>query len=63
MVDPKEKYLLVIRDWKHYWLSQEDNYVKRALGVDANMVHDLARRLANFEEERNEKESSVERSI
>jgi len=48
-VDPKEKYLLIVRRWKYYWMSQEDSYPERARRVDANMVHDLARRLADEE--------------
>jgi len=50
MDDPKEKYLKVIQDWQFYWMNQDDSgYFDRALGVDANMKHDLARRLANAE--------------
>jgi hypothetical protein len=42
----KEPFLTTIRNWKHYWMGQpEKKYQERAIGIDANMVHDLARRL------------------
>lgn len=48
---PTEKYLKVIRGWQLYWMTQEDSgYPQRALGVDANMKHDLARRLVEAEQ-------------
>jgi hypothetical protein len=44
--DPKEKYLKIIHQWKAFWMNERDNkYDQRAFGIDANMKHDLARRL------------------
>lgn len=51
--DLEARFLTAITDWKHHWMNQtqnseEDrkNYFNRAFGVDANMKHDLARRLS-----------------
>lgn len=44
----------VIQEWQFYWMQQNDSgYYERALGVDANMKADLAKRLS--EKERAEK--------
>lgn len=61
MTNPKEQrprelseefFLKVVRDWKHFWMNQRqnskedhENYCVRALGVDANMTHHLAKML------------------
>ncbi len=49
----KQFFLEVILKWQHFWMNQTqnseedfDNYFGRALGVDANMRHHLARMLA-----------------
>lgn len=49
----EEFFLKIVEEWKHYWMDQtqnseadRENYFSRAFGVDANMKHDLARRLA-----------------
>lgn len=45
----KERFLEIVRKWKHFWMNQtqnseEDrqNYFNRAFGIDANMSHHLA---------------------
>lgn len=42
----------VIMQWKHFWMNQKQNdeadyqnYLHRAMGVNANMKHDLANRI------------------
>ncbi len=49
----KEFFLKIIEDWLTYWMNQtqnskadQENYFRRALGVDANMRHHLADKLA-----------------
>ena len=42
-------YLQVVRDWKGHWMLKEPGYMERAHGIDANMLHDLARRLMQAE--------------
>lgn len=49
----KEFFLNIITEWKFSWMNQRqndqkdyENYHRRAFGVDANMKHDLASRLA-----------------
>lgn len=49
----KEKFLKIIDEWKCFWMNQRQNneadfqnYFRRAMGVDANMEHSLARMLA-----------------
>lgn len=42
-----DEFLKTIRDWKAHWMMKEPGYQARALGVDANMVHHLARRLTD----------------
>lgn len=49
MADPKEKYLRIIRGWQLHWSNFEPGYELRAFTIDANMKHDLARRLADAE--------------
>lgn len=51
--ESEDRTLEIIREWKHFWMNQtqnseEDrkNYFDRAFGVDANMMHDLANRIA-----------------
>jgi len=48
----EEFFLKIIRDWKSSWMNQRqnseadyENYFKRAFGVDANMIHSLAKSL------------------
>ena len=48
----KENILEVITQWKIFWMNQTQNseadrknYLNRAMGVDANMKHNLAERL------------------
>lgn len=37
----------IIQEWQFYWMQQNDSdYYERALGVDANMKADLAKRLS-----------------
>lgn len=55
----KEEALEVITEWKHFWMNQKqhsqadyENYRDRAMGVDANMKHDLATRIATWEAQR-----------
>lgn len=45
-------FLRVIHEWEAFWMNQKQNseedfknYFRRAFNVDANMQHDLARRL------------------
>ena len=52
----KEKYIRIIEKWKSYWMNQTQNdeadyqsYLRRAVGVDANMKHHLAQMLADAE--------------
>jgi hypothetical protein len=40
----EEDILIIIRDWKRAW-SKEYGYFARALGIDANMAWDLAKRI------------------
>lgn len=49
----KELFLEVIQEWRYFWMNQKqnsqadfENYFRRALGVDANMQHDLSVRLS-----------------
>lgn len=41
-----EAALEVARDWRRHWTHDEPGYFERGMGVDANMTHDLARRIA-----------------
>lgn len=44
----QEEYLNVIRGWKLAWACERDNdYQERSRRIDANMTHDLARRLCD----------------
>lgn len=59
VVHDHEFFLKIIRDWKHSWMNQTqndkadfDNYFGRAFGIDANMVHSLARRIVKAMEEK-----------
>jgi hypothetical protein len=47
---PKQPYLKIISGWQHHWLIHEPGYSKRAFGIDANMRHDLARRLVEHKD-------------
>lgn len=38
----REAILKVCRDWKWYWMSQEERYKVTAYGIDSNMIHHLA---------------------
>lgn len=49
----KEHFLKVVQEWKHFWMNQNQNskedhrnYFNRAFGIDANMAHHLADKLA-----------------
>lgn len=42
----EEKYLETIRKWKFHWMTKEPGYAERAMGVDSNMMHHLAKLLA-----------------
>lgn len=49
----KDNYLEIIESWLSYWMNQTQNsesdranYFRRAFGVDANMRHHLAGKLA-----------------
>ncbi len=49
----KDTFLEIITEWKFFWMDQRqnskedfENYHRRAFGIDANMKHDLANRLA-----------------
>lgn len=45
----------LVEKWKHDWMRQPDGYFDRAFGIDANMKHDLAERIAkHIEAERNQ---------
>jgi hypothetical protein len=46
----QDENLEVIRDWKHHWMAKEDGYFESAFGIDANMVHHLARKLTEAKE-------------
>lgn len=48
------EFLTVAREWKSFWMNQiavtgdqrdHDNYFRRAFGVDANMIHNIALRM------------------
>lgn len=43
----QEEFIQAIRAWKHHWMNKEPGYFERAFNIDANMVHDLARRLVD----------------
>lgn len=50
----KDFCLEVIKKWQSFWMNQRqnsqsdyENYARRAMGVDANMKHDLANRLSS----------------
>lgn len=52
-------FLKVILEWKYGWANQTQNneqdfqnYFRRAMGVDANMIHSLALKLVKAVEER-----------
>lgn len=45
----EDKAEKLIQDWQFYWMNQS-GYSQRALGVDANMKADLARRLSENQE-------------
>ncbi len=60
----------VVDDWRAYWMNQTqnskedyDNYFRRAMGVDANMGHHLARKFAEFVAARAQESEKVERLI
>jgi hypothetical protein len=40
-----ERARAIVHEWKHSWLDTPD-YLARATAVDANMKHDLAKRIA-----------------
>ena len=49
-----EKLLKIIREWKFGWMNQRqnsqadyENYFNRAFGVDANMIHSLAKQIVD----------------
>lgn len=55
----KDFFLKVILEWKYSWANQTQNneqdfqnYFRRAMGVDANMIHSLALKLVKAVEER-----------
>lgn len=48
-VPTQVQYLKVIEEWKHAWMHESD-YFERAFGIDANMKHDLARRLVRMKQ-------------
>jgi len=50
--DAENEYVKVIQEWLFHWMNQKQNseadyknYLRRAMGVDANMRHDLKNRL------------------
>lgn len=52
LLGDKGFFLNVVNNWKHSWMTvtgtdekDRENYFNRAFGVDANMKHDLVRRL------------------
>lgn len=49
----KDRIMCIIDQWKYFWMDQKQNseqdyqnYLRRAMGVDANMVHHLASLIA-----------------
>lgn len=51
----EEFFLNVVDEWKMFWMNQKQNseddyqnYFRRALGVDANMMHHLASEMRKF---------------
>lgn len=51
--DLKDYFVDIVYEWKHSWSNQTqnstddfENYRRRAFGIDANMVHSLARRIS-----------------
>ncbi len=38
----RESILKVCREWKHYWMEQEERYKITAFGIDSNMIHHVA---------------------
>ena len=41
----EEQIMEVIREWQRHWRFNEPGYFERASAIDANMRHDLKRRL------------------
>jgi hypothetical protein len=54
----KDQILKLISEWKYGWMKQDDNYLHRASGIDANMKHSLADKIVKFIE----KESKIRAS-
>jgi hypothetical protein len=44
----EDALLAKIREWKFHWMMKEPGYQERAFDIDANMIHDLARRLTTL---------------